>query len=126
MALFKPGDFTAHSGITLPWKVNCDALTYKDWECVASIASALIGPFGNVEGVPLGGFEFAEALREYSFHTSPSETRYTELLIVDDVLTTGDSMNRWRGGRKATGIVLFARGTCPDWVTPIWTLTPAS
>jgi hypothetical protein len=44
-------------------------------------------------------------------------------LIVDDVLTTGTSMEEARkqlGWDDATGIVIFARGRCPDWILPIF------
>lgn len=44
------------------------------------------------------------------------------LLIVDDVLTTGRSMEKQRSKREAKGIVLFARGPCPLWVEAVWML----
>jgi adenine/guanine phosphoribosyltransferase-like PRPP-binding protein len=44
------------------------------------------------------------------------------LLIVDDVWTTGGSMEEHRAGRDAIGAVLFARGPVADWVTPLFTL----
>jgi len=66
--------------------------------------------FGAVEGVPSGGLRFAEALRQYQ-SAGP-------LLIADDVLTTGASMELHRAGRDALGVVIFARGPCPAWVAP--------
>jgi len=117
--LFRVGNFAAHSGVTLPWKVECDALTDEDWECAAVMAADIIGPFAKVEGVPRGGLKFAAALRMHSV----THHAGVPLVIVDDVLTTGNSMNRHRGNDlTAVGVVLFARGRCPDWVTPIWTM----
>ncbi len=118
MTLFKRGNFTAHSGVTLPWKIECDALTDEDWECVATMAGNIIGPFMKVEGVPRGGLKFAEALRKKG---NSKVVGAIPLIIVDDVLTTGDSMNRHKGRLWAKGVVLFARGPCPEWITPIWT-----
>lgn len=118
MTLFKDGYFTAHSGVTLPWKIECDTLTDEDWAWAAQVAANNIGPFLKVEGVPRGGLKFAEALRKHAVDYQGA----TPLVIVDDVLTTGDSMNRHRGSLPAIGVVLFARGICPDWITPIWTM----
>ena len=114
--LFQDGEFTAASGQTLPFKIECDALTDADWEWAARYVVSRT-KFSLVEGVFQGGFKFADALESYN---DSGETG--SLLIVDDVLTTGESMERQRNGRTAKGVVLFARGPCPDWVTPIWTL----
>lgn len=35
MDLFQKVDFISHSGKPLDWKLECDALTDKDWECIA-------------------------------------------------------------------------------------------
>ncbi len=76
-------------------------LTSDDWEWAAAyVAERLM--FGEVEGVPAGGYEFANHLAEY-------KTPGCGLLIVDDVMTTGNSMNKHRGDREAKGFVLFAR-----------------
>lgn len=116
MPLFKVGEFTSAAGLRLPWKVDCDALTDEDWQGVAVMVSTRF-TFGLVEGVPTGGNKFAKAMEQYINGWS------TELLIVDDVLTTGQSMERHRAGREAFGIVLFARGICPNWVLPVWSLS---
>lgn len=112
MSLFQRGDFVAASGATLPWKVECDALTPEDWRTLAGAVAGAVR-FGTVEGVPRGGLAFAEALAPYA-STGP-------LLIVDDVLTTGGSMERHRAGRDAIGVVAFARvGELPPWITAVW------
>lgn len=115
MALFERGDFTAASGQTLAWKINADALTHEDWDCLAFVASRRLPAFGLVEGVPRGGIIFADALRQY-ITNGP-------LLIAEDVVTTGGSMERFRAGRAALGIAAFCRGACPSWVTPIFHLS---
>ena len=112
MSLFKLGDFKSHSGNILSWKIECDALTEDDWQCLAVIIAKVVGPFGSVEGVPQGGLPLATALQRHVTHG--------ELLIVDDVLTTGISMEDQRYGRTAKGAVIFARGPCPVWVKPIF------
>jgi len=102
-----------HSGITSHWKIDCDALTEHDWECLAAMAAEIAPPFHSVLGVPRGGFKFASALKKYR----RADSDHT--LLVDDVLTTGRSMEHWRL-RNDVGLVVFARGKCPDWVTPLF------
>ncbi len=114
MTLFVPGAFTSHSGQVLQWKIECDALTDEDWECLAVIIVPHLEPFGLVRGIPEGGLIFASKLRAYS-------TESKTVLIVDDVLTTGRSMmNEGNniGTRDIIGAVAFARGPCPNWITP--------
>lgn len=62
--------------------------------------------------MPRGGLRLAEALKLYVTEGA--------LLIVDDVLTTGASMEEFRNGREALGAVIFARGHCPSWVVPLF------
>lgn len=115
--LFQSGQFVLNSALTSSWKIECDALTDAD---VATIAAMMIDTilwrFSRVEGVPRGGLRLAEALRKYQ---SPDGG----LLIVDDVLTTGGSMERQRRGRKAQGAVIFARQKTEGWVTPLFQMT---
>lgn len=113
MNLFRHSEFKAHSGEILRWKINCDALVPADWRCLARIVTEIVGPFGAVEGVPRGGLWLATALWPW-ITKGP-------LLIVDDVLTTGASMEEQRADRSNTiGAVIFARGPCPSWVTPVF------
>ncbi len=114
--LFNLGQFVLHSGGHSGFKIDCDALTTGDWEAIAFIVSkSSVWPWSSVEGVPRGGIEFAMALSKYN-DSGP-------LLIAEDVLTTGASMEKQRAGREAKGVVLFDRGRCPDWVTPIFVMT---
>jgi len=90
MSLFKDGYFQSHSGQNLPWKVECDKLTSGDWECLAKIVGNSL-KFSRVEGVPRGGLKLANLLQIYTRATGG-------LLIVDDVFTTGSSMEKHRNG----------------------------
>jgi hypothetical protein len=115
-ALFQLGYFVLHSGARSRWKIECDALNPEDWEALATIAVEFLPAFGAVEGVPRGGMPFADALRVHITHGP--------LLIAEDVTTTGASMEAWRDGREAIGVVAFCRGECPDWVVPLFRMPP--
>jgi hypothetical protein len=112
MSLFERKIFTSSSGRILNWKIECDALTDRDWECLAYLIASAV-EFSRVEGVVSGGLVLAEKLSEHLSEEGP-------LLIVDDVLTTGISMERQRDGREAIGFVVYARGRCPDWIRSVW------
>lgn len=107
-----------NSGQRSAFKIECDALTDEEWGALAAWAADLLPPFGDVEGVPRGGLKLAAALER---HRSPLGS----LLIVDDVLTTGGCMERWRKGRDAIGLVVFARGVPPAWVTALFSMPAA-
>jgi orotate phosphoribosyltransferase len=112
-ALFKDGDFINSSGQELPWKIDCDAFIDEDWKTLAKIIDSHIC-FGHVEGVPRGGLKLAEALMQFC--------TIGKVLIVDDVLTTGESMMRQRQGRDALGVVVYDRSVvgCSNWIIPIF------
>jgi len=122
MSLFKKGRIKLHSGKISDFKIECDALTDEDLDTLAYLVSKKV-KFGIVSGIPRGGLRFANILRKYRNPTG-------FVLIVDDVLTTGNSMNEERermakllglSPKKGfKGVVIFARGKCPDWVTPIF------
>lgn len=117
-SLFQLGDFTLHSGSKSNWKIDCDVLTDADWETLACLVAEKVD-FAVVHGIPKGGLKFAIALQKY---VNPLSA-FT--LIVDDVLTTGGSMEEARqeyGIERSKGVVLFVRGKCPDWITPIFQL----
>lgn len=119
--MFRVGSFTLHGGAQSYWKIDCDSLHDEDIEALAVVISRRSLPFSHVEGVPRGGLRLAAALDR---HTQP-EIPTPRLLIVDDVLTTGSSMEFHRAGRGAIGAVLFARGQVPPWVTALFTLNGA-
>jgi len=120
MNLFQKKTFKAHSGSIEHFKIECDALTNEDIKTLAYIIARRI-PFYDVYGIPKGGIRIANALEKYK-----DKNGHGYFLIVDDVLTTGNSMEeaKWKcyANPKITGVVLFARGKCPDWVFPIFQL----
>ena len=66
MNLFIKEDFISHAGLPLTWKVECDALTEKDYEALATIVSEKL-TFCDVKGIPRGGIPFEKALKKYVF-----------------------------------------------------------
>lgn len=122
-SLIEFGWFASHSGFQLPWKINCDALSNSDIEALSKIIRWKFA-FSNVIGIPRGGLRLAEALSPHAESGYPT-------LIVDDVLTTGKSMEAARDHHytdrdlstayvRPIGVVTFARGECPNWVWPIF------
>lgn len=123
MNLFALGQWKLHSGYWSLMKIDCDALTDVDLDAIAFCIAGLLLPFGEVCSVPTGGDRLAEKLE---LHCTPEVDR---LLIVDDVLTTGGSIiDVYRevvdGWDDVIGAVIFARGVCPTWVTPLFQLNP--
>lgn len=124
-SLFQIGNFRLHSGEPSRWKIDCDHLTDGDIEALALMANDLLpAPFGRVVSVLRGGYRLGSAMAHYSTPAgSPT-------LIVDDVLTTGASMERVKDAQNSAGIgvfglVIFARGPCPSWITPIFQMPRA-
>lgn len=120
MQLFEDKPFVGHAGPKLLFKIECDALTDDDLETLAAVIARKY-TFRVLLGIPRGGLRLARALEKY-------RSREGGVLIVDDVLTTGKSMEDMRsqtGEDKSniSGVVIFARGKCPSWVTPIFQLS---
>jgi len=120
MNLFESGQFILHSGDKSNWKINCDVLTSEDITTLASMVYESVGLFRKAIGIPTGGLELANILQGYCF----PNPEYP-ILIVDDVLTTGASMEKMKRiqnkkNHEVIGVVLFARGKCPDWVFPLF------
>lgn len=113
--LFRMGEFALHSGAQSRFKIDCDALGAREIDALAAMLAEILPPFAWVEGIPTGGMRLAAAMAR---HGQPGN----RLLIVDDVCTTGASLERQRRGRDAIGAVLFARGPVPEWVTPLFVL----
>lgn len=129
MSLFELGNFILSSGAKSCWKIECDALSAPDIGTLAVLIAQMVGPFASVEGVPRGGLRLAEALR-------PFRTQLGCHLIVDDVLTTGGSLERHKAAYASAGsdtfprqdviigAVVFARGPCPPWIKAVFQLSP--
>ncbi len=127
MNMFQKEDFVSHAGLNLTWKIECDAMTPEDWDTIAYIVS-LSYKFSNVRGIPRGGLPFQKALEKYE------DSSVLKILIVDDVLTSGESMSEFKDSilkgsrtiwedKDIQGVVLFSRFPCNlDWVKIIFQL----
>jgi len=120
--LFQSIDFTSHSGLDLSWKIEMDALSDPEWFTIKKMIMELTPPFKEAVGIPQGGTKLGDLLNEHG--TGKEED---PICIVDDVLTTGGSMEYFltqyqRNRRPFTviGWVVFARGQCPGWVTSLF------
>ena len=86
--LFTYGNFISHAGKPLKWKIECDALSINDWDCLAHmVMERQKKPFSRVEGIPRGGIPFANALSKYASGNDEDMP-----MIVDDIFTTGKSI----------------------------------
>lgn len=122
MNLFQLGQFKLHSGAESRWKIDCDALTDEDLDAIALMLAERLPSFSKVEGIPRGGLRLAKAMERYC-SLFPDD----RLLVVDDVCTTGSSFRKFEsdnGGQfpHVAGACIFARGPCPSWVMPLFTL----
>ena len=144
MSLFQTGLFQLASGASSNWKIECDALTAADWGTLALMAyeQGLVRYFDRVMGVPRGGLAFARALEPYAqacvrcgvlrtHHHEPDHEYLTSLvnrvLVVDDVWTTGGSVERFVTANLADVqvdvLVAFARtASLPANTRAVWNL----
>ena len=127
MAVFQKKDFIMHSGGLAHWKIECEKYSEEDFETfawlIAQKAKTIIGEdrtgVREIYGVPFGGKMIEEKFIPYL------DKWGTLRLIVDDVLTTGKSMEKAKiekGWSDAIGIVIYARGTYPNWIKPIFAM----
>ena len=116
MDLFQSVNFRSHSSLDLTWKIEMDALTAPEWYTLSQMILDLSSPFREAIGIPRGGMELGTRLNQYGTG-NPDDP----ILIVDDVLTTGGSMEDFKRKRvfrnptKYIGWVVFARGYPPSW-----------
>ena len=120
--LFQSQNFKSHSGLDLNWKIECDALSDPEWFTISKMIMERTPPFREAVGIPRGGVKLGDLLNE---HATGNEK--DPICIVDDVLTTGKSMNyflnQYQRNRKpfmAIGWVVFARVQTPDWVRALF------
>lgn len=125
--LFIKQQFQGHSGKMLEYKIECDSLTSEDLKTLAFVINNQLEKegktFSRVVGIVRGGLLLSAELKQYV----KEDGKY--LLIVDDVLTTGNSMEeakkryKQQGNKDIIGIVIFARTQCPSWVKPVFQMS---
>ena len=119
--LFQSVDFKSHSGLELKWKIECDALSDPEWFTISQMIMEISVPFKEAIGIPRGGTKLGNLLNQYG-----TRKREDPILLVDDVLTTGESMKEfktkrtWRNPADYIGWVVFARTKTPKWVTALF------
>jgi hypothetical protein len=104
--------FIAASGNELQWKIECDALSHDDWECLAHMIAERCGPFSHAEGVPTGGWLLAHYL-----NTNHKKSQWKDKqprLLVDDVYTTGGSIAKFRQPGDKIWVVFARNPPTPD------------
>ena len=119
--LFQSVDFKSHSGLELKWKIECDALSDPEWFTISQMIMEITSPFKEAIGIPRGGTKLGNLLNQYG-----TRKKEDPILLVDDVLTTGESMKEfktkrtWRNPADYIGWVVFARTKTPKWVTALF------
>jgi hypothetical protein len=118
--LFVEETFVGHSGGTLHWKIEMDALTNAEWKCIARMIMEHQKDFFQAAiGIPRGGLKLSGYLNEYCTH-APTDP----YLLVDDVLTTGGSMEEFKKehfkNKEVIGWVVFARRKPADWINALF------
>ena len=113
--LFQKVDFKSHAGLDLSWKIEMDALSDNEWKCIAHMIIELSQPFQAAIGIPRGGLKLSGYLNDYGSTQKESDP----YLIVDDVMTTGGSMEVFKkehfNDKYVIGWVVFARSKVPIW-----------
>ena len=90
--LFDYGSFISHSGKELNWKIECEALNDDDWNCLAHMILEFNSiPFQYAIGIPRGGVKLGDILDKYG-----TRNENDPVLIVDDVMTTGNSFEEFK------------------------------
>lgn len=95
MPLFQWGDFILNSGLGTWWRIDCDAFTDSEIQLFAKLIAEKVGDFTSVScprshpgSMPP---KLVEALKPYA--KASSQLKKTIMLVVDDVATTGNSIN---------------------------------
>lgn len=131
MGLFQRGDFIFTSGARSPIKFEFDKATDEDIEFFALIGAHQVGYFGKVVPVPKGksGSPIDNAKRlAHAMHKYIRDCGVA--LIVDDVWTTGKSMEACRIENmrphpfQPIGWVAFAYERPASWVTAGFVMSP--
>jgi len=118
--LVQLGDHKLNAGKRSCYKLVCDQFIADNVEALAWMLRQLAGPYGSVAGIPRGGLSLAAAMEKYR-----DRSLERTLLLVDDVITTGGSLNRERerlAGQydHIIGVAVFSRGPLPSWVSAMF------
>lgn len=133
MSIFQRGTFILNSSNVSRWKLELDDATDEEIATFAYMAidTCRVPCFGSIVPVPKGksaskvdnAKRIADAMQRYVI----PDVRTT--LIVDDVFTTGGSINQCREGYAAqhpgiyvSGFVIFARSPTFGWVNALFTM----
>ena len=99
-----------------------DALDDPDWFTITKMIMEITPPFSKAVGIPRGGVKLGDLLNQHA-----TGNKSDPICIVDDVLTTGGSMeyflSQYQRNRRpftAIGWVVFARKQCPSWITALF------
>jgi hypothetical protein len=120
--LFQKVDFKSHAGLDLNWKIEMDALSAKEWIVLSDMISDYSQPFRQAIGIPRGGVKLGNLLNTH--HATGIST--DPILIVDDVLTTGMSMEEFKKNEQRSiesdfiGWVVFARTQPSSWIQALF------
>lgn len=123
--LFRWGEFTSHSGVKLPFKIDCDVLSDADIIGIANYIRSK-ARWTVTYSISSGGDRLAEELLK-------RESLSRKVIIVDDVLTTGASMEKQKAQllkephngikeKDVIGWVIFARSKPPNWINAVFTM----
>lgn len=121
MDLFQKQKFISHAGIPMEWKIEMDAISDKEWDCLASmIMDYQKEPFSKVVGIPRGGIKLQNALQKYCdgdyWGRLHDGSDFHPWLVVDDVYTTGTSFKEFCTTKETISAykwVIFARQPIP-------------
>ena len=120
--LFQKIDFISHAGLPMKWKIECDALTENDWECLTQMIIELEPQkWRAAVGIPRGGIPLGMALNKFGTG-NPDHP----ILIADDVYTTGTSFKDYKQQHYANEYTLewcvFARKPTEKRVKALFTM----
>lgn len=123
------GEFVLNSGHDSGFKIEVDEISDETIDTAMWLAYKSLPYINEVVSVPRGGDRMARSFRKYLTTESPKKSY--NVLIVDDVLTTGYSMEKVKGRElnssspfiQVYGIVLFSRlkrEYVPSWIVPVF------
>lgn len=128
MGIFQRGLFIFSSGRRSDWKVEIDKADDEDIKTLALRGIEKLDGFSKVIPVPKGKsgspIDNAKRIAEVLQPFAEPDNEHLPVLVVDDVYTTGDSINAEMKlhGYNVMGLVLFAHAKPPPWINAVWIL----